>query len=83
MTASLGSAKEAAQALGVTVGRIHQLCQTGRVRGATQISGVWLIPMPPVVKPPKAARQRPGKIVQGEKLPAFLKDRLPKRTAHE
>jgi len=75
---TIGSAQNAADMLGVTVGRVRQLCQAGRVRDAKRIGDTWIIPMPPEVAPPRTSRRRPGKFAQGEQLPAFLHKRLPK-----
>jgi hypothetical protein len=36
--------EEAARARKITTGRIRLLAETGRIPGATKVSGVWLIP---------------------------------------
>lgn len=58
------SIAEAAAALGVSERRVRVLCNEGRIEGAQSISGVWVLPSPPKVKP--ADRQRPGKIKLAE-----------------
>jgi hypothetical protein len=37
---------DAAERLGVTPGRLRQLCGQGRVPGATKFAGAWFLPKP-------------------------------------
>lgn len=54
------SATQAAELLNVSPTRIRVLCNLGRIPGAQNVSGVWIIPDKPVVLAGK--RIRPGKI---------------------
>ena len=54
------SATQAAELLNVSPTRIRVLCNQGRIPGAANVSGVWIIPDKPVVLAGK--RIRPGKI---------------------
>lgn len=53
-------AREAAGIAGVSHRRILALLRQGRIPGAHQVSGVWMIPRDFTIK--KAERNRPGKI---------------------
>lgn len=75
---TMGGCSEVAELLGVTPGRVRQLCQQGRMVGAEHIGAGWVIPLPPQVIPPKPSRRRPGVIEQEKALPEFLAKRLPK-----
>lgn len=54
------SARQAAEAVGVSMRRIQQLAGAGRIPGAQRVAGVWLIPEGFTVT--SAGRRRPGKI---------------------
>ena len=40
------TANEAAEELGLTPGRVRQLCQAGRIKGAQKFGNGWAIPSP-------------------------------------
>ena len=44
------SVKQAAEELGVTEVRVRQLCQQGRIQGATRIGWRWVIPRPIAIR---------------------------------
>ena len=73
---TVGGCREVAELLGVTAGRVRKLCQEGRIVGAEQIGAGWVIPLPPVIKPPKSSHRKQGRI--SDTLPDFLGKRLPK-----
>ncbi len=50
------SVDEAAVELGISARRVRQLCEQGRITGAQQVSGVWVIPSPAHREPPRRAR---------------------------
>jgi excisionase family DNA binding protein len=43
------SVSQAAEALGVTTGRLRQLCIANRIPGARKVGTDWLVPKPTVV----------------------------------
>ena len=45
-TENLLTANEAAEKLGLTPGRVRQLCQSGRIHGARKFGNGWAIPYP-------------------------------------
>lgn len=59
----------AAQVLGLSNQRVHQLVKQGRLAGQIIIANRWCIPSPPEVLPPAHRRGRPYKIAHKIELP--------------
>ena len=72
-----------AEIIGVTAGRVRELCRKGRIVGAEPIGAGWVIPLPVSIIPAKASFRRPGAIDAAMGMPDFLEKRLPahKKTA--
>ena len=81
MKANFGGVSDVAEMIGVTPGRVRELCRKGRVVGAEHTSSGWVIPLPVHVLPANAKYRRPGAIDAAMGLPGFLERRLPKKTA--
>lgn len=59
MVEQMISTKQAALELGVTRGRIIQLCEANRIAGAYKVGDVWVIPSPVRTLPAARGRGRP------------------------
>ena len=53
--------KEASEKWNISVRRVSVLCEQGRIKGATKVAGVWILP--PDCKKPSDARIKSGKYV--------------------
>ena len=58
-------ARDAVIELGVTRGRVHQLCQGGRIEGAKMVGGRWVMPSPVKRLPPDRTSGRPKSPIEG------------------
>ncbi|MDE1828532.1 MAG: helix-turn-helix domain-containing protein [Candidatus Micrarchaeota archaeon] len=52
------SVTQAAKILDLDRSRVKLLCSQGRIQGAFKVGNAWIIPDPPVIKPPK--QKSPG-----------------------
>lgn len=56
------SAKEAAEKWGVSLRRVHRLCEDGRIEGVQRFGRNWMIPRD--AKKPADARIKSGKYIK-------------------
>ncbi len=62
LTAKFVTTAEAAKRIGSTMRHVQKLCKEGKVPGATQFNGVWMVPSTFRWKP-----QRPGPKPKGRR----------------